>query len=89
MRAAGASHTGRLRDVNEDRVHVDAARGIFIVVDGMGGQAAGGRAADVALAMLKQRLERQTGSTADRIREAITIRKNIKAGVYEQRALVA
>ncbi len=74
--ASGASDVGRQRDVNEDRCHVDAGRGIFIVVDGVGGQAAGGKAADTAVAMLRERLERQTGPVTDRVREAITIANN-------------
>ena len=49
---------------------------MFAVIDGMGGQAAGGKAADVALAMLRTRLERETGPTADRVREAIAIANN-------------
>jgi serine/threonine protein phosphatase PrpC len=76
LRAAGRSDVGRVRTVNEDRVHVDAARGIFIVVDGVGGQAAGGRAADTAIDVLRARLERQTGAPADRVREAITDANN-------------
>ena len=76
IRAAGLTDVGRQRDVNEDRLHVDIARGIFIVVDGVGGQAAGGRAADIALRMLRERLERQTGAVVDRVREAITIANN-------------
>ena len=74
--AAGVTDTGRQRDVNEDRFHVDAGRGIFFVIDGVGGHAAGGKAADVALARLRERLERETGTVADRIREAITIANN-------------
>ena len=74
--AAGATDTGRLREVNEDRFHADDARGLFIVVDGIGGQAAGGRAADVALSMLRQRLERETGPVCERVREAIAIANN-------------
>jgi serine/threonine protein phosphatase PrpC len=74
--AAGASDVGRQRDVNEDRCHVDIGRGVFIVVDGVGGHAAGGKAADTAIAMLRDRLERQTGPTTDRVREAITIANN-------------
>ena len=35
--AAGASDMGRQRDSNEDRFYVDAAQGIFLVVDGVGG----------------------------------------------------
>jgi serine/threonine protein phosphatase PrpC len=76
LAAAGATDPGRLRDVNEDRFHVDEARGLFMVVDGIGGQAAGGKAADVALAMLRERLERETGPVGDRVREAIAIANN-------------
>lgn len=76
MRAAGDTHPGLQRDVNEDRFHVDLARGLFIVVDGVGGQAAGGKAADVAMTMLRTRLERETGTVPDRVREAITVANN-------------
>ena len=74
--AAGITNPGLKREVNEDRFHVDLKRGVFAVIDGVGGQAAGGRAADVALKMLRTRLERQTGPIDQRIREAITIANN-------------
>jgi len=74
--AASRTDPGLQRSVNEDRCHFDATRGILVVIDGVGGQAAGGKAADVALSMLRSRLERQTGTTAQRIREAITIANN-------------
>ena len=67
---------GCRREVNEDRFHCDVGRGLFLVIDGVGGQAAGGKAADVALAMLRARLERETGPPADRLREAIAIANN-------------
>jgi serine/threonine protein phosphatase PrpC len=76
LRGAGLSDVGRQREVNEDRLHIDLARGIVLVVDGVGGQAAGGRAADIAVRVLRERLERQTGSPADRVREAITTANN-------------
>jgi serine/threonine protein phosphatase PrpC len=41
LNASGATHPGRVRPRNEDRYHVDASRGIFIVVDGVGGHAGG------------------------------------------------
>ena len=74
--AAGASHAGLQRVENQDRFHLDLARGLFIVIDGVGGHAAGSRAADVALATLRCRLERETGPVDDRIREAITMANN-------------
>ena len=38
LSAAGGTDAGLQRDVNEDRYHVDEARGVFIVIDGIGGQ---------------------------------------------------
>ena len=81
LRAAGATDVGRQRDVNEDRFHIDRDRRVFMVVDGVGGQAAGGRAADTALEMIRARLARETGTIPDRIREAVTIANN---EVYRQ-----
>ena len=60
VRAAGDTDPGRQREVNEDRFHVDAVRGLFMVIDGVGGQAAGGKAADTAVTMLRARLEKET-----------------------------
>jgi PPM family protein phosphatase len=74
--SAGLTDPGLQRSVNEDRFHHDASRGIFLVIDGIGGQAAGGKAADVALATMRDRLERETGSVKDRLREAITAANN-------------
>lgn len=74
--AAGLSDPGRKRENNEDRFHADPDRGIFFVIDGVGGQAAGEKAADTAWKILKARLERPTGAVSDRIREAITLANN-------------
>jgi serine/threonine protein phosphatase PrpC len=76
VRAAGNTDPGLLREVNEDRFHFDLARGIFMVVDGVGGQAAGGKAADTAVSLLRARLERETGPVPERLREAITESNN-------------
>ena len=75
-RAAGATDPGLVRDANEDRFHVDTARGLFMVIDGVGGQAAGGEAAALALSMLRARLERETGPVDQRVREAIAVANN-------------
>src|SRR5262249_33436643 len=74
--AAGQTDPGRQRTVNEDRFHCDPARGLFVVIDGVGGQAAGGKAADIALSTLRTRLERETGSASERVREEITTANN-------------
>jgi PPM family protein phosphatase len=76
LRCAAESDMGRMRSNNEDRVHCDPDRGIFLVVDGVGGHAAGEKAAEVALSMIRTRLERQTGAPGERIREAITVANN-------------
>jgi PPM family protein phosphatase len=74
--SAGRTDAGRQREVNEDRLCLDADRGVFGVIDGVGGQAAGGRAADLALALIKETLGRVTGQPADRLRTAITDANN-------------
>ena len=76
VRCAGASDPGRVRSNNEDAFHIDPERGIFLVVDGIGGQAAGEKAAEIAVERVRARLERQTGTTEQRIREAITMANN-------------
>jgi serine/threonine protein phosphatase PrpC len=76
IRFAGASDAGRVRRNNEDALHVDAERGIFLVVDGIGGEAAGEKAAEIAVRRVRARLERQTGTVEQRIREAITMANN-------------
>jgi serine/threonine protein phosphatase PrpC len=76
LKAAGDTDPGLQREVNEDRFHFDVARRLFMVIDGVGGQAAGGKAADTAVSMLRSRLERETGPVVERLREAITVANN-------------
>jgi serine/threonine protein phosphatase PrpC len=76
LKSAGLSDPGRKRDNNEDRFHCDPDRGIFFVVDGVGGHNAGEKAAETAYNLLRARLERPTGTTEERIREAITVANN-------------
>jgi len=76
LNGAGDTHPGLLRANNEDRFHCDPARGMFIVVDGVGGQAAGEKAAETALGIVRTRLERETGPVEDRIRDAIALANN-------------
>ena len=76
LRAAGSTHPGLLRTTNEDRFHYDPARGIFIVIDGVGGQAAGDTAAETALRTIREGLEEGTGPVDARIRDVITSANN-------------
>jgi len=76
VRCAGASDLGRVRKNNEDAFHLDAGRGIFLVVDGIGGHAAGEKAAEIAVDRVRARLERQTGTAEQRVREAIAMANN-------------
>jgi serine/threonine protein phosphatase PrpC len=76
LRTAADSDPGRARSNNEDAYHVDADRGIFLVVDGIGGHAAGEHAAAIAVERVRARLERQTGTAEQRVREAITMANN-------------
>jgi parallel beta-helix repeat protein len=76
VRYAGASDPGRVRRNNEDAYYADVERGIFLVVDGIGGQNAGEKAAEIALERVRARLERQTGTLEQRVREAIAVANN-------------
>ena len=78
--SAGSSDAGNVRGNNEDRVYIDEERGIYLVVDGMGGQAAGEEAAEIAVKTVKGRLERQTEGAEQRVREAIALANN---AIYE------
>lgn len=71
LRAYGATDTGRQRDHNEDRFFCDAERGLFIVIDGVGGHAAGDVAADLAHDLVSMRLRFRSGTTEQRLRKAI------------------
>ncbi|MGA1994931.1 MAG: protein phosphatase 2C domain-containing protein, partial [Bryobacteraceae bacterium] len=76
LKCAALSDPGLVRKNNEDAFHIDPDRGIFLVVDGIGGQAAGEKAAEIAVDRIRSRLERQTGTTEQRIREAIAVANN-------------
>ncbi len=76
VKCAGASDLGLMRRNNEDAFYIDADRGIFLVVDGIGGQAAGEKAAEIAIERVRARLERRTGAAEQRVREAIAVANN-------------
>jgi serine/threonine protein phosphatase PrpC len=72
-RSAAVTDPGRVRGNNEDRVYRDDQRGLYFVIDGVGGEAGGERAAAIAEEQLLARFERPTGSVEDRIREGIAL----------------
>src|SRR5215471_13609549 len=53
-RSGAATDTGLLREHNEDRHWVDRERGVYLVVDGVGGQAAGEVAAQLAVDAIRE-----------------------------------
>ncbi|MGE5489070.1 MAG: protein phosphatase 2C domain-containing protein [bacterium] len=73
IRSAALSDPGIIRKNNEDRVYADDTRGIYIVIDGVGGEAGGERAAAIAEEELLARLGRNTGALEERIREGIAL----------------
>lgn len=77
-RAGVATDTGRQRSVNEDRVLADEPHGIFLVVDGMGGHAAGETAAETAVEELRSFLASLDcdGDVEEQVREAISAANN-------------
>ena len=75
-RAGAATDPGRIRIENQDRDYVDDERGIFLVVDGLGGHAAGEKAADTALEVIATELAKPMGDIRDRIRNAIVSANN-------------
>jgi serine/threonine protein phosphatase PrpC len=76
LRAAARTDPGRLRPNNEDIPIIDAARGVFGVIDGVGGHAGGEVAAATARDVIVQRMARPLGTPAERVREAIAIANN-------------
>jgi serine/threonine protein phosphatase PrpC len=71
LRAAGDTHAGLQRDNNEDRFFFDDRRGIFCVIDGVGGQLAGERAAEIAAETIRARLGSNNGISGSTLREAL------------------
>src|SRR5437867_8160601 len=76
LHAAFCTDPGRARTNNEDLPLVDVDHGVYGVIDGVGGQAAGEIAAGVAFDVIRQRLARPLGTAAERVREAIAIANN-------------
>jgi PPM family protein phosphatase len=75
-RSAVSSDPGRMRSENQDRAHADDELGIFLVVDGLGGHAAGEKAAEMAVEAVVAELTKAAGDPKERIRRAITAANN-------------
>lgn len=56
LRAFSASHPGKNKDENEDRSFSSSQQGLFVVADGMGGQAAGEVASQMAVELVTAHL---------------------------------
>lgn len=69
--AAEGTDPGRERENNEDRVLCDPDRGLYGVIDGVGGESGGEVAAQTALDILRARLSRRTTDLDRLVREAI------------------
>ena len=75
LTSGAASDTGRLRELNEDRYWIDVDRGIFLVVDGVGGEAAGELAAETAVEVIRDALANRLPAET-RVRQAIATANN-------------
>lgn len=62
---AGFSDIGRVREENQDRFFIDREAGLFVVSDGMGGEPAGARAAEMVVGLLPPLLETRTKGIED------------------------
>lgn len=93
----GLTDKGCVRDHNEDRWYADAEQGLFIVSDGMGGQTAGERAAELVVERLPELLgttswtddELRSGSTREKVTQAlISVNSILRKRIQEQPELI-
>jgi serine/threonine protein phosphatase PrpC len=75
-RSAALTHPGLVRTENQDRSYVDDTLGVFLVVDGLGGHAAGEKAAQTAVEVIRAELETTGSDIQQRIRDAIAAANN-------------
>jgi len=87
LAAAGLSDIGHGRTENQDAFHVDAAGGLFVVADGIGGHRGGGVAAQATVAGLRHLLNKTPKArivrTTHWLRKAIRL---LNASVFSQGA---
>src|SRR5215470_11075713 len=81
VEVAGKSDVGCVRSNNEDNFGYDTRHGIFVVCDGMGGQAAGERASKIAvdtiLAFFRQDSRSRAIQVVGRTFEGVSERANL------------
>jgi serine/threonine protein phosphatase PrpC len=75
-RSGVATDAGLVRASNEDRYWIDDDNGFFLVVDGVGGHAAGETAAETAVEAIREELRVTGGGAEDRVRRAIAAANN-------------
>lgn len=75
-RSAALTDTGRRRSNNEDRVYADDAAGVFLVVDGLGGNPSGEKAAQTAVEVIARGIDTSRGNLTAQVRNAITAANN-------------
>jgi len=66
LRIAGDTHVGRVRTTNEDSMIVDHARGLYVVLDGMGGANAGDVASQTARDAIRDFVAQRRGTMEPR-----------------------
>jgi PPM family protein phosphatase len=84
FRSAAATDTGMLREHNEDRYFIDSERGVFLVVDGVGGHAAGELAAQTAVEAIKETFdddERRVPKSGDAARISACATERVRAAI--------
>jgi serine/threonine protein phosphatase PrpC len=75
-RSGAASDRGLVRAENQDRSYIEDEQGVFLVVDGLGGHAAGEKAAETAVDVIRSVLTTLDGPLEERVRRAITAANN-------------
>lgn len=70
---AAGSHPGRLRQKNEDRFELDPQAAFMLVVDGIGGSAAGDVAAGLAADAVRRRMRTVDAPVDVRVQDAIVL----------------